>query len=804
MSTLAPPFFLLFWLLRLASTAFPEEPGPLNFISIEVVHRYPVFLGRPHRSSLRQEPLHIQRVLKVNRTLYIGARDDLFRVELDNVAGDEMFYSKKRTWESNKNDIRTCRMKGKHEDECRNFMKVLLSRQGGLFVCGTNAFNPLCANYTGDTLEMVGETVSGMARCPYDPKHANVALFAEGNLFTATVTDFLAIDAVIYRSLGDSPALRTVKHDSKWFREPYFVSSVEWGPHIYFFFREMAVEFNYLEKVSRVARVCKGDLGGSQRVLEKQWTSFLKARLNCSVPGDSHFYFNVLHSTSPVIRMHGRDIILGVFSTPANSIPGSAVCAFDMEQLAGVFDGRFKEQKSPESIWTPVPDELIPKPRYQLNKMAMDTEAGPYRNRTVLFLGSSRGTILKFLIIPNRDNTVSSSNVFLEELEGFIPDKCGEDSPQARQLLSLTLDWVSQSLLLAFPSCVVRVPVARCQLYSRCMKNCISSRDPYCGWTRGSTCSFLRPGTRLPFEQDIEHGNVSHLGDCDGLLQESFIDEPDGLVSVNLLVVSAVSAFATGAVLSGLAVCWIMSHRHRTRGAGANRSRKGDKEQNMLGQGRSGSVMSVTRTSGSERPRSHSQADNPFVMPNGWPKGEMDPGLPTPEQTPLQQKRPPPSMRDVDWDQSQTFLTSVGMPCPANSVIYLSSKFLQERGGRHEGPGDVGPPNTERTRYLVLASNREPHGGQPRTTLRNSAGEYNYPATPQDSPDRRRVVSAPSTQMDFGEPPRWTHEGLNYNSNNGAPYPSQRPGLIRANHHGLADFSHLMGKSVGEPTPSGQ
>lgn len=289
-----------------------------------------------------------------------------------------------------------------------------------------------------------------------------------------------------------------------------------------------------------------------------------------------------------------------------------------------------------------------------------------------------------------------------------------------------------------------------------------------------------------------------------GLLQESFIDEPDGLVSVNLLVVSAVSAFATGAVLSGLAVCWIMSHRHRTRGAGANRSRKGDKEQNMLGQGRSGSVMSVTRTSGSERPRSHSQADNPFVMPNGWPKGEMDPGLPTPEQTPLQQKRPPPSMRDVDWDQSQTFLTSVGMPCPANSVIYLSSKFLQERGGRHEGPGDVGAPNTERTRYLVLASNREPHGGQPRTTLRNSAGEYNYPATPQDSPDRRRVVSAPSTQMDFGEPPRWTHEGLNYNSNNGAPYPSQRPGLIRANHHGLADFSHLMGKSVGEPTPSGQ
>ena len=29
-----------------------------------------------------------------------------------------------------------------------------------------------------DTLEMVGEPVSGMARCPYDPRHANVALFS--------------------------------------------------------------------------------------------------------------------------------------------------------------------------------------------------------------------------------------------------------------------------------------------------------------------------------------------------------------------------------------------------------------------------------------------------------------------------------------------------------------------------------------------------------------------------------------------------------------------------------------------------
>uniref|UniRef100_I3JVJ9 Semaphorin 6B n=1 Tax=Oreochromis niloticus TaxID=8128 RepID=I3JVJ9_ORENI len=680
------------------------------------------------------------------------------------------------------------------QGECRNFIKVLLKQDGGLFVCGTNAFNPLCANYTRDSLEMVGEPISGMARCPYDPRHANVALFADGSLFTGTVTDFLAIDAVIYRSLGDSPALRTVKHDSKWFREPYFVSAMEWGPHIYFFFREMAMEFHHLEKVmvSRVARVCKSDLGGSQRVLEKQWTTFLKARLNCSVPGDSHFYFNLLHATSGIIHMQGRDVILGLFSTPPNSIPGSAVCVFDMQQLAHVFEGRFKEQKSPESIWTPVPDEAVPKPRpggcavqgsrfsssttlpdevlnfvkthplmdetvpllghrpwvvktmgrYQLTAMVVDTEAGPHKNRTVLFLGSTRGTILKFLMIPSGDS-VSHSSVFLEEVEGFNPDKCGEDSPQARQLLSLSLDRTSHTLLLAFPSCLVRVPTSRCHLHSRCMKSCLASRDPYCGWTRGSTCSFLRPGTRLPFQQDVEYGNTtSHLGDCDGILQQSLLIEPESLVSLNLLVASAVSAFTIGAALSGLAVCWIMAHKPANRRHGtASQASIQRRERGLLssGGGMEGSVLSVTRQGGGERPCSQG-GETLFVMPNGWVKsGELDPGfLPTPEHTP-QQKRRGLRLSDSNsggWDTSQTYL----------------------------GGGSVG----------LGSPCRMPPSGTPKAPLRKSAVEYVYPMTPQDSPERRRVVSAPSAPMEYSEPLplRWpAQEGYILSSHGMVPVP---------------------------------
>ncbi|XP_067578823.1 semaphorin-6B-like [Pseudorca crassidens] len=220
--------------------------------------------------------------------------DNLYRVELEPPTSMELRYQRKLTWCSNPSDISLCRMKGKQEPgpwcchgysqslatpprpclfpgpahtrdhthpgfslpaapvqgECRNFVKVLLLRdESTLFVCGSNAFNPVCANYSMDTLQPLGDNIGGMASCPYDPKHANVALFSEGMLFTATITDFLAIDAVIYHSLGDRPTLRTVKHDSKWFKEPYFVPVVDWGSHIYFFFREIAMEFNYLEKV---------------------------------------------------------------------------------------------------------------------------------------------------------------------------------------------------------------------------------------------------------------------------------------------------------------------------------------------------------------------------------------------------------------------------------------------------------------------------------------------------------------------------------------------------------------------------
>lgn len=130
----------------------------------------------------------------------------------------------------------------------------------------------------------------------------------------------------------------------------------------------------------------------------------------------------------------------------------------------------------------------------------MDVGAGPWGNQTIVFLGSEAGTVLKFLVKPNASvSGTAGPSVFLEEFETYRPDRsghaqggagwtagwphqphpspcvsrCGRPSGAGewgQRLLSLELDAASGGLLAAFPRCVVRVPVARCQLHSGCMK----------------------------------------------------------------------------------------------------------------------------------------------------------------------------------------------------------------------------------------------------------------------------------------------------------------------------------------------
>ena len=84
------------------------------------------------------------------------------------------------------------------------------------------------------------------------------------------------------------------------FAEPNFVGSYDVGEYVMFFFRETAVEYINCGKniYSRVARVCKKDVGG-KNLLTQNWATYVKARLNCSIPGEFPFYFNEIRESPP-------------------------------------------------------------------------------------------------------------------------------------------------------------------------------------------------------------------------------------------------------------------------------------------------------------------------------------------------------------------------------------------------------------------------------------------------------------------------------------------------------------------------
>ncbi|KAM6943037.1 semaphorin-6D isoform 4-T6 [Xenentodon cancila] len=589
----------------LLAVSFPEDIVPLDVIDAHFSRRYPVFRGRPSGNE-SQHRLDFQLMTKIQDTLFIAGRDQVYLVSLRESYRNEIIPYRKLTWRSGQLDRDMCAVKGKHRDECHNFIKVLVPRNDDLvFICGTNSFNPMCRYYRLDNLEFDGEEISGLARCPFDSKQTNVALFAEGKLYSATVADFQASDSVIYRSMGDGSALRTIRYDSKWLKEPHFLHAAEYGNYVYFFYREIAVEHSNLGKVvySRVARICKNDIGGSQRVLEKHWTSFVKARLNCSVPGESFFYFDVLQSITDIISINGVPSVVGVFTTQMNSIPGSAACAFSMADIEKVFLGRFKEQKTPDSVWTPFPEEKLPKPRpgscaghgpaasfkssiefpddtlqfikshplmdtavpsigdepwftktrvrYRLTALAVDNEAGPHKNYTVVFIGAESGIVLK--VLAKTSSVLLNDSLLLEEIDVFNKAKCLSTREDDKRVLSLHVDKDTHSLYVAFSSCVIRVPLSRCERHSSCHKSCIASRDPYCGWKTHGACERIQPGVLAGYEQDVEFGNTGHLGDCQGVW-DNHTGDTNQMVHMNILITCVFAAFLMGALLAGLIV----------------------------------------------------------------------------------------------------------------------------------------------------------------------------------------------------------------------------------------------------------
>ncbi|XP_007898196.1 semaphorin-4D isoform X3 [Callorhinchus milii] len=476
--------------------------------------------------------------------LYVGAREVIFALNLSYIA--EKIHEV--NWTVSEQKQIQCKNKGKSkETECLNYIRILHEfNDEKLYVCGTFAFQPTCDYLTIKDFQLQGQNKEIRGQCPFDPAQRYTSVMVDGELYSGTVNNFLGSEPIITRG-----QLRT-EYLLPWLNEPSFVYSdvireSENNPDgdddkIYFFFNEVAVEyeFNGKLKMPRIARVCKGDQGGS-RTLQKRWTSFLKAKLICHLP-ESNFVFNIVHDVFILKTPNWKETIFyGVFTSQWSNLGMSAVCAFNMSSVEDVFSkGKYMQSAAFEHShvkWVRYSGQVpTPRPGSCMNNEAraqkinsslhlpdktlqfvkdhplMEDPVNPIGNgpklvkrnvnykqivvdrvraldnslNDVLFVATDTGLLHKAI---NYDNEMH----IIEEIQLFP-----NSEPVQTLLLASERDnkflQDNKFLYAGSDSGVVQVPVAFCEKYKTCT-DCILARDPYCAWNpESNSCIWVRKG----------------------------------------------------------------------------------------------------------------------------------------------------------------------------------------------------------------------------------------------------------------------------------------------------------------------
>ncbi|XP_077988734.1 semaphorin-1A-like isoform X2 [Glandiceps talaboti] len=427
-----------------------------------------------------------------------------------------------QSWEPNEQYMDFCTdVLKKGNEACQNYISVIEENDVNrkLLVCGTNANRPSCRYYNESSFARYDD-VNGVYKAPFAEGQHNQAIFANGSLYAGTVSETMGSKSVISRSSGSELRRDLVTGDSvsRYLNDPDFISTFYIGEKVFFFLRETAMEYNNCgqTRYSRVARVCTNDKGGSNHVLENIWTTFLKARMVCSIPGDFPFHFNEIQDT---FKDKSGDVFYGVFTTPDNSIPGSAICKYDLATINRIFDedGQFKEQETAQHAWLPVSESEVPEPRpgscvedstslsnnvllfvkdhtlmhddvepkedqgplftitredYRFTQIVVDkVTAKGGQNYDVMFIGTDVGKILKVVLLKGEDDKISGNLV--DEITLGDPEK-----PEPVVSMELIDKNRNKYIIVSTPTRIIRVNVQYCDKLSQCA--CM--QDPYCGW----------------------------------------------------------------------------------------------------------------------------------------------------------------------------------------------------------------------------------------------------------------------------------------------------------------------------------
>ncbi|XP_075907719.1 semaphorin-4E-like [Nelusetta ayraudi] len=490
--------------------------------------------------------------------LLLGAREAIYALDLNNISVKKSAVY----WPVTQGRHSDCVNAKIDEGKCRNYIRTLHKlNETTMYVCGTNAFNPTCdyMTFADGLLSLKGKQLQGDEYCPNDPFKNFSSLMVGSDLYSATSAYILKVNV----SEHEHNTAKYVSNER--ISDPTFVHMKFVGESfesqdgdddkIYLFFSENAKEYHSKVVVSRVARVCKGDMGGKQ-MLRNRWTSFLEARLDCS-PSEAN--------PSPIVQdvflLENNDwrksVFYAVFTPQSSLSQTSFVCAYSVSAIRDVFnEGKFKTPNAKSVV--PAKKVPVPRPGACIGNVARDMgitssldlpkktltfikdhplmdeavqpmTGGPLlvvkgplltrivvdcimaldgQNYTVMFVGTGNGYINKAV---NYDGEM----FIIEEIQLYE-----ESVPISTLHLSESKGQIyAGSVFGAF-----QMPVSNCSRHATCV-DCVLARDPYCAWDLATKQCSSVTGVSNTALQSLKEGDSTQC------------PQPDPVVSVNLVLV---------------------------------------------------------------------------------------------------------------------------------------------------------------------------------------------------------------------------------------------------------------------------
>ncbi|XP_022606838.1 semaphorin-4E-like [Seriola dumerili] len=427
------------------------------------------------------------------RQLVVGARGKVLTLSLDDITKK----TSEAKWSVSSADKALCRMKGKD-------MKI----------------------FKNGKLSLEGKKQVGKGKVPFDPYERFASLMNGNTLYSAVSSNFLGTEVLFQRH-----GLNLLKTEMKrsWFNEPTMISIslVETSrnsdngedDNVFLFFTESAVEERHDNiRVSRIARVCKSDLGG-ERTLQKRWTSFLKARLDCQF-GDGGLP-TLVQDVFLLRDLNNESIFYATLTSGSESSGGcskSAVCAYKLSDITQVFSGRFLTERESGRWDTYTGEEPFPHPGSCINdEMRANgvTTSLDLSDKTLLFVKNHplmEGVVAPMTGKPLLVQTGTRfSKIIVDQVtsldgrqhqvmligtdSGWLQKAVRFDGEDVRVIEELQLFRAPQpidflqlasktgQLYSGTSNIAVQVDVRDCSRYTSC-NDCLLSRDPYCGWDK--------------------------------------------------------------------------------------------------------------------------------------------------------------------------------------------------------------------------------------------------------------------------------------------------------------------------------